>query len=90
MRRVLFCSKSPEAASTRYRALQVLPLLEERGWRAEHRVAPKSLGAHAELLRAATSLDVVVVLRRTFNPPMRFALRRRHFAAMSAAARRLS
>lgn len=76
MRRVLFISKSRAAASTRYRALQLLPLLEERGWAAEQRVAPKTMAGRAAMLRAASRAGVVVVLRRTFTPPMRLALRR--------------
>lgn len=76
MHRVMFCSKSDEAASTRYRALQLLPLLAERGWEAEHRVAGKTARQRVALLRRASEVDAVVVLRRTFTPAMRWAIRR--------------
>lgn len=65
-RSVLFISNGVDTPSTRYRALQYMPMLEARGWRASHLTAGRSLRESAGVLRAASQADVVVVIRRTF------------------------
>lgn len=75
-RRILFISKSENSASTRYRALQYFPLLQQAGFAASHVTAAGSPAAYFNALRQAAGADIVVVLRKTFPAPLRWLLRR--------------
>ncbi|MFQ5545791.1 MAG: glycosyltransferase family 4 protein [Acidiferrobacterales bacterium] len=68
-RKIIFISKGPHAASTRYRALNYFPYLRNAGWMPEHFAAVQNPLRRFTLLRQAASADVVVVLRKTFSPP---------------------
>jgi len=74
--RLLFVSKGEAAPSTRYRALQFFPLWRAAGFAPEHATASGGPGAQLAMLRAAARADVVVVLRKTFPPPLLWLLRR--------------
>lgn len=76
MSSILFISKSSEAPSTRYRALQYLPLLQAAGWEAEHRAWTGDVAQRRAVLEQAGRVDVVVSVRRTFGPLTRRLLRR--------------
>lgn len=75
-RRILFISKSENSASTRYRALQYFPLLQQAGFAAAHTTAAGSPVAYLAALRQAAGADIVVVLRKTFPAPFLWLLRR--------------
>lgn len=67
--RILFISKGEDSASTRYRALQYFPLLQQAGFAASHVTAAGSPAAYFNALRQAAGADIVVVLRKTFSAP---------------------
>jgi glycosyltransferase involved in cell wall biosynthesis len=67
MQRVLFISKGSDSASTRYRALDFFPLLQQAGWQCTHITSTRSVFNYIKVLRAAARADVVVVLRKTFS-----------------------
>lgn len=75
-RRILFLSKGADDASTRYRALQYVPLLQAAGWSAEHARVSRSAGDWLSLCRSAERADVVVVLRKLLPAPLCWLLRR--------------
>lgn len=75
-RRLLFVSKGAESSSTRYRALQFFPLWQAAGFEPSHVTASGGAGALLAMLRQARRADVVVVLRKTFPPPLLWLLRR--------------
>ena len=75
-RQILFISKSESSASTRYRALQYFPLLQQAGFSASHVTAAGSPAAYFRTLRQAAAADIVVVLRKTFPAPFLWLLRR--------------
>lgn len=74
--RILFVSKSGNASSTRYRALQFFPLWQAAGFEPSHVTASGGAGALLDMLRQARRADIVVVLRKTFPPPLLWLLRR--------------
>jgi len=74
--RILFISKSETSASTRYRALQYFPRLQQAGFTAAHATAAGSPAAYFAALRQAAAADIVVVLRKTFPAPFLWLLRR--------------
>lgn len=74
--RILFISKGEDSASTRYRALQYFPLLQQAGFAASHVTAAGSPAAYFNALRQAAGADIVVVLRKTFSAPLLWLLRR--------------
>jgi len=76
LKEILFVSKGLHAASTRYRATDFFPLLEEAGWRPRHLSGSGSLRDRLAVLRAARRAEVVVLVRRTYGPMFRFLLRR--------------
>ncbi len=76
MPEVLFVSEGEDAPSTRYRATAFFSRLERAGWSAGHLAASKRWSDRARVLLAARRADVVVVLRKTFTPGMRWLLRR--------------
>ncbi len=67
MPRALFISKGSDSASTRYRAFDYFPLLEQQGWQCKHITASRSLINYMHVLQAASRADVVIVLRKTFS-----------------------
>ena len=76
MKKVLFLSKGETASSTRYRALQFIPLLSEAGFKVEHAcIAGKGGTKFLHALIKAASVDVVVVLRKTLPFPLLWLLR---------------
>ena len=74
--RILFVSKSGNASSTRYRALQFFPLWQAAGFEPSHVTASGGADALLSMLRQARRADVVVVLRKTFPLPLLWLLRR--------------
>lgn len=74
--RIVFLSKGRRAASTRYRALQYLPLWRESGWRVSHVRMRGGWRGWLRTLAAARRGDVVVVLRRSPAWPWRWLLQR--------------
>jgi glycosyltransferase involved in cell wall biosynthesis len=74
---ILFISKSDTSPSTRYRAFAYFDRLRSDGWNPAHLSAHRSLRSRLEILRAARSADVVVLLRKTFGP-FYIKLLRRH------------
>lgn len=75
-RSVVFVSKGESASSTRYRALQFFPLWESAGFVPSHATASGGVAAFLRMLRATHQADVVVVLRKTFPPPLLWLLRK--------------
>ncbi len=75
-RRLLFVSKGVDSSSTRYRALQFFPLWQAAGFEPSHVTASGGAGALLAMLRQARQADIVVVLRKTFPPPLLWLLRR--------------
>lgn len=75
-RTILFISKGEDSASTRYRAFNYYPHLEEGGWRPIHMTAAKSPLQRLHILRRAREADVVVILRKTLSPPFLYLLRK--------------
>ena len=73
--RILFLSKSNDSASTRYRALQYFPLLQESGFAVAHAAIAGGPGDYLDALRRAATADIVVVLRKTFPIAMLWLLR---------------
>lgn len=72
--RVLFIGRGTSDPSSRYRAFQLFPHLRSRGIEPSHADA-SSAPAALNALREAKRAHAVVVLRRTFNPVYRRALR---------------
>jgi len=77
LKTILFISKSDTSPSTRYRAFAYFDRLRSDGWNPVHLSAHRSLRSRLEILRAARSADVVVLLRKTFGP-FYIKLLRRH------------
>ena len=75
-RSILFISKGEDSASTRYRALNYYPYLEEAGWRPNHMTAAQGPMQRLQILRRAHEADVVVLLRKTLSPPFLYLLRK--------------
>jgi len=73
---ILFLSKGDHAASTRYRALGFFPMLEAAGYQPIHLSTRGGLGQQAAILKQAKRSAVTICLRRTFNGPFRYLLRR--------------
>lgn len=73
--RILFVSKGDDSSSTRYRALQFFPLWQAAGFEPHHVTASGGAGALLEMLLQARRADIVVVLRKTFPPPLLWLLR---------------
>jgi glycosyltransferase involved in cell wall biosynthesis len=73
--RILFISKGEDSASTRYRALQYFPLLQQAGFNVSHATAAGNPMNYLNALRQAALADIVVVLRKTFPPPFLWSLR---------------
>ena len=74
--RLLFISKGAKASSTRYRALQFFQLWRAAGFEPSHITASGGIGATFSMLRQASRADIVIVLRKTFPPPLLWLLRR--------------
>lgn len=74
--RVLFISEGESNSSTRYRATAFFEKLRQAGWQPAHATAERGLAKRWRLCRQAAAVDVVVVLRKTFTPPLRILLRR--------------
>jgi glycosyltransferase involved in cell wall biosynthesis len=74
--KLLYVSKGETASSTRYRALQFFPLWQAAGFEPSHVTASGGAGALLDMLRRARRADIVVVLRKTFPPPLLWLLRR--------------
>ena len=69
-RSILFITKGEQAASTRYRVTDYLPYWSAAGWSSERLTHDGSLRCWVDILRRARHATVVVVVRRTFSPPM--------------------
>lgn len=67
LKTILFISKSETSPSTRYRALAYFERLRSDGWDPVHLSAHRALRSRLQILRAARSADVVVLLRKTFG-----------------------
>ncbi len=76
MKTVLFISKSEHAASTRYRALNYFPHLLEAGWHPYHIKVSGGFLDRIKCLKMASQVDVVVVIRRTYDGLFRQMLRK--------------
>jgi glycosyltransferase involved in cell wall biosynthesis len=74
MPNVVFISKGLSSASTRYRAQAFFPILTQHGWHPVHIDGNTGIRFTKELLTTVRAADVVVVLRRTFSGPFRWAL----------------
>lgn len=73
---LLVLSKSIDASSTRYRALQYFELLRAAGYRPHHLDLSGGVVPYARALSAARRADLVLVLRKTLPPPLLWLLRR--------------
>jgi glycosyltransferase involved in cell wall biosynthesis len=67
LKTIMFVSKEETAPSTRYRALAYFDRLRSDGWDPVHLPAPRSLFARLQILRAARTATIVVLLRKTFG-----------------------
>ena len=67
-RSILFISKGEDSASTRYRAFTYFPYLQDAGWRTEHLTASQGPLQRLKILRRASQVDVVVIIRKTLSP----------------------
>jgi glycosyltransferase involved in cell wall biosynthesis len=74
--KLLFVSKGIDSSSTRYRALQFIPLWQGAGFSPSHVTASGGLSAVWNMLRAARQADIVIILRKTFPQPLLWLLRR--------------
>ncbi len=74
MPNVVFISKGLSSASTRYRAQAFFPILQKAGWNPAHIDGNTGIRFTKDLLTTIRAADVVVVLRRTFSGPFRWAL----------------
>ncbi len=74
--RILFLSKGQAAASTRYRALALFPVLRDAGFDPVHLGLRGGLGMAVEVGKAVRRSAVTIVLRRTLTAPARVLLRR--------------
>jgi glycosyltransferase involved in cell wall biosynthesis len=74
-KKILFLSKGDNASSTRYRALQYFPILQEGGWQPSHHRISGGFIAFITGLFLARQMDVVVLLRKTFPLPIFWLLR---------------
>jgi glycosyltransferase involved in cell wall biosynthesis len=74
-RTILYISKGANSASTRYRAMQYSSMFESAGWKFRHICDKKSFLNRISILREAKCSDVVVILRRAYNPLFFFLLR---------------
>lgn len=62
--KILYVSKGKHAASTRYRALRYVPLLEREGYEVSHLTDDRRVASRVAILRAARAADIVVHVRR--------------------------
>lgn len=76
MTELLILSKSIDASSTRYRALQYFELLRAAGYHPQHRELGGGIAHYAAALAAARRADLVLVLRKTLPSPLLWLLRR--------------
>ncbi len=74
--KLLFISKGVDSAATRYRALQFFARWRSAGYDPQHVTASGGPGSLLRMLKSAKQADVVVVLRKTFPPPLMWLLRR--------------
>ncbi len=74
-KKILFVSKSRQAASTRYRAVLFFPYLQQQGWEVEHFDDARGLINRVKLLKAVRSADIVIVLRRSFTALFLYMIR---------------
>ena len=75
-RRVLFISKGEDSASTRYRAFNYFPYLQQAGWQTDHLTAAQGPVQRLRILRRAGRADVVVIVRKTLSPLFLHLLRK--------------
>lgn len=74
-KKILFLSKGDNASSTRYRALQYFPILQDAGWQPSHHTISGGFIPFVTALFLARQMDVVVLLRKTFPFPVFWLLR---------------
>jgi glycosyltransferase involved in cell wall biosynthesis len=67
LKTILFVSKSLSSSSTRYRATDFFPYLEDAGWQPQHFTDHRSVLSRLQLLAKAREADAVVIVRRTFG-----------------------
>jgi len=75
-RKVLFLSKGEDSASTRYRAFNYFPALIAAGWSPSHLSLHDGPVGKLRALKAASTADVVVVLRHGLSFPFLPLLRK--------------
>lgn len=76
MKRILFLSKGSDSPSTQYRAIQFFPALRQAGFDPVHHTMAGSAVQYIRALAQARQAHIVVVLRKTFPPPLLWLLRR--------------
>jgi glycosyltransferase involved in cell wall biosynthesis len=74
--RIVFISKSITNPSTRYRIFDFYPYWQQAGWDVSHWIASSNPFVFMKILKAARQAECVVVLRKTFNGPLLYFLRK--------------
>ncbi len=74
-KKILFISKGQHTSSTRYRAMQYFPNFIDNGWQPTHITISGGVVPVLKTFIAAINADVVVLLRKTFPPPVFWILR---------------
>jgi glycosyltransferase involved in cell wall biosynthesis len=67
--RILFLIQGWNVAASRYRVLQYLPYLEQRGVKNQVTTYPKSITEYAKFFRTVKDYDVVFLQRKRLSPP---------------------
>ena len=75
--RVLFLIQGWDVAASRYRVLQYLPYLKERGVEIQVDTYPRGTSEYVQLLKKVADYDVLFLQRKRFNPPFLQFLRGR-------------
>lgn len=75
--KVFFLIQGWHVAASRYRVLQYLPYLEERGMQAQVSPYPREIKEYERLFRRVKDYNVLFLQRKRFNPPFLQILRRR-------------
>ncbi len=63
---IVFISKSLDSPSTRYRASQYFPLLQEQDYKPQHAIFSGGIRAYFNTFKLIKQADIVVVIRKTF------------------------
>lgn len=73
--KVLFLIQGWNVAASRYRVLQYLPYLEERGVETQVITYPRDMAEYTKFFRGVKDYDVIFFQRKRFNPPFLQILR---------------